>query len=148
MYYAGFGALFFLVVGGYLYLSRTAFLRPVTGVWVGVLADETDSKSAAVFLDTSVNPFHIFRPKLAGSVRMCSAQGEQDFQLEHTRTVSADTLGVMIGSENPPESGRIFGALRDGDFQALYTGTTRTLQGKLRRGTRASYQQSCASLRQ
>lgn len=147
LYYAGFAAIFFLVVGGYLYVSRTMFLRPVTGTWVGFFTDESNKTGTAIFLDTSVNPLQIFRPALAGSVRMCIAHTDQDFRLERTRTVSADTLGIEIASRTSPESGRLFGALRDGEFQAIYNRTARVLQGRLRRGTRADYQQNCESHR-
>lgn len=147
LFYMGFAALFFLVVGGYLYVSRASFLRPVTGTWVGMLADESDSgRETAVLLKTSINPLQVFHPTLVGSVRMCSGQAEQQFTTEHTRTVSADTLGVAIVSENPVESGRIFGSLREGELNTLYSGSLRTLQGRLRRGTQSEYQQGCKSL--
>ena len=146
-YYVAFAAIFFLAVGGYLYLSRTILLRPVTGTWVGILADESNGTRTAALLDTSVNPLQVFRPTLAGSVRICMAQVDQDFHLEQTRTVSADTLGIAIASRNSSESGQLFGALRGGEFQAIYHGTARVMHGSLRRGTLEDYQQSCASQR-
>ena len=146
LFYVGFAALFFLIVGGYLYLSRASFLRPVTGTWVGVLAEEGGSgKSTAVLLQSSVNPFLIHRPTLAGSVRLCSGAAEQQFALEQTQSVSADTLGVTMASQSSPEGGRLFGALRGGEFQVIYNGSATTLQGKLQRGSQSDYQQSCAS---
>ncbi len=147
--YMGLIALFFLVVGGYLYVSRASFLRPVTGPWVGVLADESGAgKGTALLLETSVNPLQIFRPTLAGSVRICSGMSEQEFRIGQTQTVSADSLGITIVTQNSSESGRIFSALREGEFQTLYKGTGRALQGRLRRGSRSDYQQSCKLLQQ
>jgi hypothetical protein len=147
LFFLGLAAGFFLLVGGYLYLSRSSFLRPVTGKWVGMLAPGTGAApKRAVYLETSVSALHIFRPTLTGTVRMCSSTGDLPFQLTGTRTVSSDTLGVDLRSTTTDESGEIFGALRGNGLSAQYDGVPSGLQGELQRGAMEDFRDLCQRL--
>lgn len=138
----------FCVLAAYLYLSRSSYLRPVTGVWVGSMSSgEGAADSRVVYLSTAVDPLRWFRPSLKGMARMCNQQGESQFAVRQTRTVSADTLGVMLGTNDSEAVGELFGALRGELLSVQYDGATPGIAGKLHRGTLEQYEQACAALR-
>ena len=136
----------FVVMAGYLYVGRVRLLHPVTGIWVGTMSSGDDRR--VVYVDASVSFVHWLSPALTGTVRMCNKQREAQFTLQQTRTVSDDTLGVTLISAEVPESGVLFGALRDDHLDSHYDGTDPELEGPLRRGDLQAYTQACSALRQ
>ena len=138
----------FVVLIGYLYLSRVRMIHPVTGSWVGTMSSgEGVGDRRVVYVDTSVSLVHWYSPTLTGTVRMCNKQRDAEYALQETNTVSDDTLGVTLVSEEAPDSGRLFGALRGGHLDSSYDGIGTGLQGPLERGSLQAYQQSCSELR-
>ena len=139
----------FVVLAGYLYLSRVHLLHPVTGTWVGTMSSsEGAADRRVVYVDTSVSLIHWYSPTLTGTVRMCNKQRETEYALQRTNTASDDTLGITLVSAEAPDSGELFGALRDDHLSSFYNGTDPELQGQLHRGSLQAYQQSCSELRQ
>lgn len=139
----------FIVLAGYLYISRVLLLRPVTGAWVGTMSSgEGVADRRVVYVDTSVSFLRWSSPTLTGKVRMCDKQGETQFALQKTRTVSADTLGITLISTETSDGGELFGALRGDHLASQYDSTDPGLQGELHRDNLQAYRQACLGLRQ
>ena len=114
----------------------------------GRVAGEDVDDGRVVYVDTSVSLVPWFSTTLMGTVRICNQQRETEYALQQTNTVSDDTLGITLASEEAPDSGELFGALRGDDLDSHYDGTHPGLEGQLHRGSLEIYQQTCSRLRE
>ncbi len=130
-----------------LYVGRLRAMHPVTGSWVGFLTNSTGTDyRRAVYLKTYINPLAWRRPTLAGQAVMCDDGGGMRFDMK-TRTVSGDTLGLVLSATKAQESGELFAVLQGSELRAQYDGSDPALSGVLHRGELQDFQQVCSQMR-
>jgi hypothetical protein len=100
----------------------------------------------AIFISTSLDPFHIASASLRGSVTMCGRDGKLISYAFTTNRISNAGMSLILYNDTQSQFGNLDATLHGGVLTAEYHGFEPHLLGDLRRGSHEDFEQSCASL--
>jgi hypothetical protein len=100
----------------------------------------------AIFVSTSLDPFHIASASLRGSVTMCGRDGKLISYAFTTNRVSNAGMSLILYNDTQSQFGNLDATLNGSVLAADYHGFEPYLLGDLRRGSRQDFEQACSSL--
>lgn len=100
----------------------------------------------AIFISTSLDPFHIASASLRGSVTMCRRDGKVINYAFTTNRISDAGMSLILYNNTQSQFGNLDATLHGSVLAADYHGFEPHLQGDLRRGSHQDFEQACASL--